>query len=191
MEQLREGRKFTYQDYLQWDDDERWELINGVPYNMSPAPTFRHQLITGNVYGLLRTALKHSTCVPGIAPTDVYLSEYDVVQPDVFVVCDQKKISEKIIRGAPDLVVEALSPHTALKDRREKKRLYEQSGVREYLMVDPQGNMVERYIPGEDHLYNRGEIFAESEEFELFSLPGIKISAADIFAGTEMFDQHP
>ncbi|MGI6454288.1 MAG: Uma2 family endonuclease [bacterium] len=189
MEQLREDRKYTYQDYLQWDDGERWELIDGVPYNMSPAPTFEHQLIVHNLSRVIGNALQGKKCITGITPTDVYLSEHDLVQPDVFVVCDENKIHRDIIRGAPDLIFEVLSPSSMRKDRREKKRLYERFGVREYIMVEPQGKIIERYKRGEDHLFDRGEIFAEEEEFELFSLPGIKIRVPDVFTNTERFDK--
>ena len=115
------GIKFTYNDYLTWPDEERWELIDGHAYNMTPAPSFKHQKIVGNLYSLIKHNLAEKNCTPGIAPTDVLLSEHDVVQPDVFVVCDEKKITEANIRGAPDMVAEVLSPATALKDKREKR----------------------------------------------------------------------
>jgi Uma2 family endonuclease len=88
-------------------------------------------------------------------PTDVVLSDHDVVQPDVFVVCDERKISDQNIRGAPDLVVEVLSPATAGKDRWEKKHLYERAGVLEYILVDPDGQYVERFVLGEDGRFDR------------------------------------
>ena len=103
-------RKFTYTDYITWPNDERWELIDGQAYNMTPAPSFRHQKIVFNFASLLRDALKGNPCVAGIAPTDVVLSESDVVQPDVFVVCDEKKVTEANIHGSPDLIIEVLSP---------------------------------------------------------------------------------
>jgi Uma2 family endonuclease len=103
-------RKFTYTDYITWPDEERWELIDGQAYNVTPAPSFRHQKIVFNFASLLRDALKGNPCVAGIAPTDVVFAEHDVVQPDVFVVCDEKKITEANIHGSPDLIIEVLSP---------------------------------------------------------------------------------
>ena len=110
--------KFTYFDYVTWPDDERWELIDGEAYDMSPAPSIKHQKITGNLYVLLaRHPEKKPECFVGIAPLDVVFSEHDVVQPDILVVCDRKKITEANIQGAPDLVIEVLSPSTALRVR--------------------------------------------------------------------------
>ncbi|MBN1842790.1 MAG: Uma2 family endonuclease [Deltaproteobacteria bacterium] len=104
------GKKFTYADYLTWPDDERWELIDGQAYCMTPAPSVTHQRIANNPNILLSThPEKKAECFVGIAPTDVVLSESDVVQPDIFVVCDKDKITEANIRGAPDLVIERTS----------------------------------------------------------------------------------
>jgi Uma2 family endonuclease len=173
---------FTYADYLTWPDDERWELIDGEAYNMSPAPTVKHQKITGNLYILLSThPKKRAECFVGIAPTDVILSEHDVVQPDVFVVCDEKKITEANIQGAPDLIIEVLSPATALKDKREKKALYEKYGVKEYIIVDPAAQYVERFLLEEGGLYGKGEIFGPMEVLPLVGLEGIEIPLWEVF----------
>ncbi len=102
---IKTDKKYTYKDYLKWPDDERWEIIDGVAYNMSPAPSIRHQIIVGNFYTLLNLKLKGKSCRVFIAPTDVVLSEYDVVQPDILVVCDKKKITKANISGAPDIAI--------------------------------------------------------------------------------------
>ena len=181
---------FTYADYLTWPDDERWELIDGEAYNMSPAPTVKHQKITGNLYILLSShPEKRAECFVGIAPTDVVLSEYDVVQPDVFVVCDEKKITEANIQGAPDLIVEVLSPATALKDKREKKNLYEKYGVKEYIIVDPAAQYVERFLLEEGGLYVKSEIFGPKEVLPLVSLKEIEIPLWEIFEVEEPKDE--
>lgn len=114
---------YTVQDYLAWDDESRWELIEGVAYNMSPAPSVKHHDLSVNLYSFLRDKLKGKPCKPFIAPVDVILSERDVVQPDVFVVCDPCKINDKDIQGTPDFIAEVLSPGTSRKDLREKKAL--------------------------------------------------------------------
>ena len=181
---------FTYADYLTWPDDERWELIDGEAYNMSPAPTVKHQKITGNLYILLSShPEKRAECFVGIAPTDVVFAEYDVVQPDVFVVCDEKKITEANIQGSPDLIIEVLSPATALKDKREKKALYEKYGVKEYILIDPSALVVERFFLEDDRVYGKGEIFGPKEVLPLVSLKGIEIPLWEIFEVEEPKDQ--
>ena len=180
---------FTYADYLIWPNDERWELIDGGAYNMTPAPTTRHQNIVYNVSFILKSKLLNKSCRPFVAPTDVVLSEYDVVQPDVFVVCDEKKITEANIQGAPDLIVEVLSPATALKDKREKKNLYEKYGVKEYIIVDPAAQYVERFLLEEGGLYVKSEIFGPKEVLPLVSLKEIEIPLWEIFEVEEPKDQ--
>jgi len=173
--------RYTVADYLNWPDDERWELIAGEVYNMSPAPTVKHQSIVGDFYNQLKQQLKGKSCVPYVAPLDVVLSDNDVVQPDVLVVCDPAKITEKNIQGAPDLVVEVLSPGTALKDMREKKALYERSGVREYVVIDPLEEYVQRFCLQNDGHYGSGDIFGPHEVLPLLSLPEIEIQLWEIF----------
>ncbi|RLB87728.1 MAG: Uma2 family endonuclease [Deltaproteobacteria bacterium] len=179
--QRKSGEKFTYADYVTWPDDERWELIDGEAYNMTPAPTTRHQVVVGSLYFLLRSLLAGKPCRGFVAPIDVVLSEHDVVQPDVFVVCDEKKITEANIQGAPDVVIEVLSPTTALKDRREKKRLYEKYGVKEYILVDPAGCYVERFLLADAGIYNSAEIFGPKEVLSVPSLEGIEIRLWEVF----------
>ncbi|MDX1972344.1 MAG: Uma2 family endonuclease [Candidatus Sumerlaeia bacterium] len=140
------NRRYTYADYLTWPEGERWELIDGVPYAMSPAPSVEHQTIQGN---LLREFFsyfrKESPCKVFASPIDVRLfpeldeDETDVVvQPDVIVVCDPTKLGKKAILGAPDLVVEILSPSSVENDTLRKKALYERAGVKQYWIVNPE-----------------------------------------------------
>lgn len=172
---------FTYADYATWPEDERWELIDGKAYAMTPAPSTRHQTVVGNCFRMLSTAIRGQSCRCFVAPTDVVLSHVDVVQPDVLVVCDQAKITEANIQGAPDLVVEVVSPSTGLKDKREKKDLYEKYGVLEYLIVDPGLGCVERFILGPDGLYGKGDIFGAMERMPLLSLPDISLDLPEVF----------
>ncbi len=136
----------TYSDYLAWPDGERWELIHGVAYDMSPAPARRHQGILAYVTYLFVTYLEGSPCSAYAAPFDVVLPESaeaapdeidTVVQPDLVVVCDSAKLTRQGCTGAPDFVLEILSPATAFKDMEEKLRLYESHGVREYWILNP------------------------------------------------------
>ena len=144
----RQG-SYTIDDYLALPDDQRVELIDGVIYDMS-APTTPHQLIGGEIYALLREFLlrKKGSCVPFIAPVDVQLDKDNktMVQPDVCVLCDRSKINRARIFGAPDFVVEVLSPSTKMKDILIKMKKYHSAGVREYWMVDPDAETVTKIL---------------------------------------------
>jgi Uma2 family endonuclease len=150
---LRDKEYYTYADYLEWPEEVRYELIDGDAFLMSPAPTVSHQDIAGEVYYQLRNALHNKPCRVLIAPLDVMLPKADeaddqidtVVQPDVLVVCDQNKISERGVRGAPDWVLEVLSPSTAGHDQVKKLHLYERHGVREYWLVHPRDKVLTVY----------------------------------------------
>jgi len=159
-------RLYTYHDYLNWPDDERWEIIDGLGYNMSPAPSVKHQSIVSKLDRMLGNKVEDKGCTLFIAPTDVIFDAYIVVQPDVFVVCDKAKITEDNIQGAPDLIVEVISPSTSLKDRREKKKLYEKFGVKEYLIIYPEDELVERFILQNDK-YPAPDIFNWDETMKL------------------------
>jgi Uma2 family endonuclease len=174
-------RRYTVEDYLSWTDDNRWELIDGVAYNMSPAPSVKHHDLAVNLYSFLREKLKGKPCKPFIAPVDVILSERDVVQPDVFVVCDPNKITDRNIRGAPDFVAEVLSPGTSKKDLREKKALYQRVGVAEYLVLDPLEWYAQMFRLDKSGAYGAGEIFGPDEELALRIVGGGILPLSDIF----------
>ncbi len=170
--------KYTYMDYLTWPDDERWEIINGMAYNMSPAPTRRHQDIVSNFHIILKTS-PANPCYTGIAPTDIVFDEYNVVQPDIFVVCDRKKLLNTHIQGAPDLIIEVTSKSTELKDRREKKVLYEKFSVNEYIIVFAEEEYIERYILKEGKFVGP-EIYSREENLKLIALD-MEINLIKIF----------
>lgn len=172
-------KKYTWQDYLTWPDDERWEVIDGAAYDMTPSPSSRHQVIVGNFHAVLRERLKGKACRVFIAPLDVYLDDFNFVQPDVLVVCDEKKIRDRIY-GAPDLVVEVLSPSTSVKDRREKKSLYEKFGVREYVIVHPEEMLVERFFLGEGG-FGGPDVFGSQEVLPLLFLEGMEVPLWEVF----------
>ncbi len=175
---------YSVKEYLTWSGEERWELIHGVPYNMSPAPSVTHQRIVGNLFGELREYTgRVGSCEAFIAPTDLFLptqneqgEEDTVVQPDVMVICDKRIVSEKGITGAPTLVIEVLSDSTAYKDLSEKKLLYEQTGVSEYWVVNPTTGTVLRWtrLSGGDRSfepvreYRRGDA-VDSQELAGFT----------------------
>ncbi len=146
-------RRFTYADYQQWPDGERWELIDGEAYAMAPAPTISHQTLAGQLFRQIDEALDGSPCRALIAPVDVLLRAPDetedhattVVQPDILVVCGPEKITERNVRGTPDWIIEVLSPATARHDHLTKRALYERTGVREYWLVHPVDRVITVY----------------------------------------------
>lgn len=172
--------KCTYEDYCKWGNEERWELIDGVPYNMTPAPTLKHQIISRNLLTRLTVFLAGKTCQPFAAPTDVVFDEYNVVQPDILVVCNKEKLSGANIQGAPDLVVEILSPSTSRKDRREKMALYERFGVREYIVIDPANETVERFVHT-DGRYGSPDVFGWDETMTMTVFPELELNLWEIF----------
>ncbi len=130
--------RFTYRNYRTWPDSERWELIDGQAWAMSPASRRRHQEVSGALFRKIGNFLEGKPCKVYEAPFDVLLPASDedddevatVVQPDIAVFCDRSKLTERGARGAPDLVVEILSPSTSRKDLREKFDRYQRAGVR-------------------------------------------------------------
>ncbi len=176
----REKRRYSYSDYKNWSDDERWEIIDGVAYNMSPAPKVKHQKISRNItWAIGKNTSKLKECEFFEAPTDVVLDEFNVVQPDIFVVCDKSKVTEDNIKGAPDLVIEIVSKSTEVKDKREKLFLYEKHGVKEYIIVFPEREYVERYVL-QNGRYMAPEIFNWDESLKLKTFD-IEINLWEIF----------
>lgn len=172
---------FTYQDYQKLPEGERLEIIDGVVYDMTPSPTVKHQKIVGNFFGLVHGFFKGKECTPFVAPMDVVLDDINVVEPDVFVVCDKSKITEANIKGAPDLIIEVLSPSNSVKDRRVKKQLYQAHGVREYLIVSPMEETVERFYLKADGRYGESDIFDWHESFASRIFPDLIFNMRVIF----------
>lgn len=139
---------YTIEDWKTWEGN--WELIDGIAfptYGMTPAPSLEHQRVSRRIERALEDALEEGKRMGGggdcemlHAPIDVFL-EAGVFQPDIVVVCDPSKKTPRGIEGAPDLVVEILSPSTASKDVFQKRWAYEAAGVPEYLIVDPDGSV--------------------------------------------------
>ncbi|WP_374616161.1 Uma2 family endonuclease [Thauera aminoaromatica] len=180
---LRTEKHYTYADYLQWPDETRYELIDGEAFLMSPAPLVEHQEVAGEVYYQLRNQLDGQPCRPSIAPVDVRLPRKDeadaaidtVVQPDILVVCDPRKIDRRGVRGAPDWVLEVLSPSTAAHDQIAKRRTYERAGVREYWLVHPGDRTLTVYLL-DNGQYGRPEIYELKDATPIGVLPGVSIA---------------
>ena len=153
LDQLDLDKTYTYADYLKWQFDEYVELIRGKIVKMSPTPSSSHQSVNGNLHGEIYKYLKGKSCKVFSSPFDVRLSRWQsdaqtitVVQPDICIICDLTKIDEKGCHGAPDLIVEILSPHTSKKDVRDKFDLYEEAGVLEYRVIEPLDKIVDVFI---------------------------------------------
>ena len=155
LSQLDLNKKYSYADYLTWQFDEMVELIKGKIYAMSPAPSKKHQFILGNIYLILGSLYKKSSCKVCIALFDVKLLNnklstpdsqiFSVVQPDIFIVCDETKLQKLACHGAPDLVIEILSPGNSKKEMGIKFDLYEENKVLEYWIVEPLNETVQIY----------------------------------------------
>ncbi len=124
------NKRYTWSDYQQLPDDERWEIIAGEIFDMSPAPSMRHQSIAMELGFQLKSFFNGKPCKPFAAPADGKLSDEDVVQPDLMVVCDTAQIKESHVEGAPALVIEILSPSTQNHDRKRKMELFARAGVK-------------------------------------------------------------
>jgi Uma2 family endonuclease len=134
--------QYTYDDYLQWEG--RWELIDGIPYAMTPMPVPKHQRVAGSLHAELRGALKKDGCDCKVyQPIDYKLSDDTVFNPDLLIVC--RPISKKYLDFPPSIVVEILSESTAMKDRHIKYPRYEAEGIPYYLIVDADLETVEVY----------------------------------------------
>ena len=183
MEQLREGKRYTYADYCTWDNSERWELIDGVAYAMAPGASEGHQEISFELSRLFGNLLKSKPCKAFAAPFDVRLSadgdDDTVVQPDLLVVCDRSKLDGKSCNGPPDLVIEILSPSSVSRDKWVKFNLYQRSGVREYWIVDPDSKTVMVHTL-EDGRYMTSA-YGGSESVPVGVLEGCVIELGDVF----------
>ncbi|MFH1097800.1 MAG: Uma2 family endonuclease [Candidatus Desantisbacteria bacterium] len=184
----KEEEKFTYGDYLKWPDEERWELIDGIAYDMSPAPLRRHQGIVGELYRQIATYLLDKSCQVYVAPFDVRLPEFDeadeeietVVQPDIVVVCDENKLDDKGCKGAPDIVIEILSPYTAKKDLVTKYHLYEKHKVKQYWVFDPETKEVAVFKLKDDK-YGKPEEYKKEDKIQVDIFKDLEIDLSTIF----------
>lgn len=195
----KEDRAFTYADYLSWPVGERWELIDGVAYDMSPAPSRKHQGIVGTIFAELYQFLREKPCEVYVAPFDVRLAAkkeaaddeiVNVVQPDVSVFCSKEKLDDAGAVAAPDIAVEVLSPYTSVKDQREKLLLYERFGVKEYWIIDPANETLSVYSlsggAGRDTVENGGSyskpaVFGPEETFTSSVIEGFELTLAGVF----------
>ncbi len=161
---------------------DRYEIIDGTIYDMSPSPNTRHQIISGNLFREFSTYLKGKPCRVFSAPFDVYVNQDrdEWVIPDLSVICDHSKLHDVGCIGAPDLVVEILSKRTATKDRNVKLKLYRATGVKEYWIVDPNFETVEVYRFGGD-MFSAPDAFGMEDVVKVSIFDDLEINLRDIF----------
>ena len=189
-------QKYTYADYLTWNDGQRWELINGEAYllqgpvGLAPAPNRLHQELSGALFYQFFAYLKDKPCKVYDAPFDVRLSSETqasdnytdtVVQPDIVVVCDKTKLDDRGCNGAPDLVIEILSPSTAAVDFKIKFDLYQRFGVLEYWIVHPAEKTLMVFKLQENGCYGVPDRYAETGTVLVPLLGDLVIDLAEVF----------
>ena len=186
---------YTFADCLTWGENERIEIINGEAVMMAP-PTRIHQKISGELFRQLANFLEGKKCEVYAAPFAVRLFEKDgdtpedvdtMVEPDISVVCDHDKLDKHGCKGAPDLVVEILSPSTQRHDRLVKLDLYQRAGVREYWIVDPDSSTVQVFMLKDGYLHPH-EVYSEKDIAKVNVLDGCFIELSKVFPNDKAGD---
>lgn len=189
---IKKDRIYTYGDYRTWPEEERWELIEGTAWNMSPAPNRYHQGYLTNFLAQLAPFFEKHHCKLYAAPFDVLLPDFaeeeednvsTVVQPDISIICDRSKLTLKGCTGAPDWIIEILSPFTLRKDSAVKFDLYERHKVKEYWIVDPGSRTVQVFILDDSGKYPENpKICTEEDTIECTVIQGLTVDLRRVFA---------
>jgi Uma2 family endonuclease len=171
--QLDFDKTYSYADYLTWKFQERLEIFKGKLFKMSPAPSTSHQKVASNLHGILWSKFKNHSCKLFSAPFDVrlldkkkttnYSDVITVVQPDLCIICDENKLDQRGAFGAPDLVIEILSPGNSKKEMKYKFDLYEEAGVLEYWIVNPEDKTILIYILKENQFIGIHPLIEEDQ----------------------------
>jgi Uma2 family endonuclease len=180
-----EESAYTYADYLEWNDGKRYELIDGKAYMMA-SPSTAHQIISGELFGQFWNFLGGKTCRVFSAPFDVRLfpqknlSDDTVVQPDLLVVCDKTKLDQRGCNGAPDLVIEILSPSNNYSEMFHKFQKYLEARVREYWIINPETQVVQAHILENGHYIST--VYQNDDVIPVSILPGFSIDLKTIWS---------
>ena len=189
---LKDDRMYTYGDYKNWPEDERWELIDGTAWNMSPAPNRYHQKYLTGFMMQIAHFLEGSSCDVYPAPFEVLLPDNSedeeddistVVQPDISVICDRNKLTDKGCTGAPDWIIEILSPYTSRMDMSIKYELYERHRVREYWIADPGNKYVHVYLLDEKGKYPEcPQVYLQDSVVTCHVIEGLSLDLRRVFS---------
>ncbi len=171
---------YTWDDYRSWEDGQRWDIIDGQAYAMTPAPSTRHQILLHELDCRLGNFFRGRECRVFPAPTDVKLDDANIVQPDLAVVSDKEKVKPSHIEGAPTLVIEILSPSTSAFDRTRKLRLYARSGVKEVWLITPYPWLAEVLLLDQG-CYRLANAYEREETLQSVVFPDLHIALPDIF----------
>jgi Uma2 family endonuclease len=173
------------------------EKIDGVIYDMSPSPGYRHCIINGNIYTIIRQGLKSSICLVSMENLDFkYHPDIndDYLCPDIMVMCDRKHLKGGAYSGVPKFIAETLSHSTAKRDRTEKKDIYEKAGVEEYWIVSPQGSLEIYFLQDGKYILEQNYMLQNDKEDDEYNaeieiclreFPHIKMTLGEIFEGIE------
>ncbi|HEY2421141.1 MAG TPA: Uma2 family endonuclease [Neobacillus sp.] len=185
--QQNENKRFTFQDYLKWDDSKRYEIFSGEPMLLA-APSRKHQGIVSFLMAEFNFHLRSKKCKVFPSPFAVRFSETDeynqadtVFEPDISVICNEGQLDEYGAKGAPTLVVEVLSPSTSRNDRVRKYNTYQRFGVKEYWIVDPLNETVEIYT-WEDGLFQRWNAYGREDAVSSKQFDGLTLSGEEMFS---------
>ncbi|MBT1278432.1 Uma2 family endonuclease [Thermoanaerobacter sp. CM-CNRG TB177] len=181
------NKKYTYADYLTWSEEERWEIINGVPH-LQAAPTWQHQAVLLELARQFANYLQDKSCRVFTAPFDLRIPEANekdeettnVVQPDIIIICDNSGLKKTGYYGVPELIIEVVSPSTGQKDKIEKFNLYEKAGVKEYWIVEPDEKVVMVFTL-EEGRYGRPQMYSEEDKVKVSIFDNLVIELKPVF----------
>ena len=186
--QLDLNKKYTYAEYLTWQFQEQIELIKGKIFRMSPGPARKHQKASFNLSLQLGNYLLNKDCDIYTAPFDVRFPKaegdentFTVVQPDICVICDKSKLDDRGCVGAPDMIIEILSPSTGGKDATIKYDLYEEQGVKEYWMVYPGEHLLDVFVLNKEGKYELVKKYTQEDKVKVNIFEGLFIDMEEVF----------
>jgi Uma2 family endonuclease len=189
---LDQNKRYSYADYLTWMDDVRRELFDGFIKFMTPAPSRRHQELSVSLTLQIGTYLMHKNCKLYHAPSDVRFSKdkankddeqvFTVLQPDLFIVCDLSKLDDRGCLGAPDMIIEIISPKNSKRDTHDKFEIYQEYGVREYWIVNPSDEYVTVFVLDDKSKFQFVGMYAEDDKIPVNIFNGdFKVDLTEVF----------
>jgi len=185
------NKRYSYADYLTWLDDKRRELYDGFIKLMTPAPSMKHQDISFQLAGIFRNYLFGKKCKGFTAPSDVRFTNgknkadetiKTVVQPDIYIVCDLSKLDERGCLGAPDLIIEIVSKGSLKRDVKDKFKIYQEHGVKEYWIVNPNEQYVNVFVLDELGKYQIAGMYADDDKIPVNIFNGdLQVDLTEVF----------